>query len=475
MARLRQSVYSRDGYEEVSDFMRGKDTKRLQNFQQFVLKPAIIALLAADGIGYFIARSTMNYTPPVPKEWGDRGLAVKASADVPMPAAAIPAPVARVSGSGILEGGSDDVQHFLAGTNESESDPELAVIGPVDLPEKRIASSRRILVSRISSSAKLELRTIRPTNAAFVRAFPARFNSIASAALVHDREGLGEPDTSASLPGEGLSASAVLPETGQEPASPPSAQPLTDELPALSDPMHAVTDPRSEAPTLPATTEDAIAEPFSVADAVTSQATPAGSRLPTTEVAVSSLAQAILAGEQRDQALQESSSQQPAERFAAPLVSASQSFPDQHQSAAAIDKNPGWNLVGGHDKHNGNAAPSATLANLASRGKGLSGTGHDEDLNAIAAQGKFSRGVDERGKSVDAQNAEAGHSIRLGDLLAALAPMMDIGEFGRLSASKSADAVVTLEALQNYGIPLEYDPIERTVSIQAGTKIKIVA
>ena len=293
--------------------------------------------------------------------------------------------------------------------------------------------------------------------------------------MLHDREGSGEPDSSAGLSGEGLSASADLPETGQEPASPSSAEPLTDELPALSDPMHAVSDPPTDAPALPAATEDAIAEPFSVAYAVTSQVTPADLRLQTTVVAVSSLARAILAGEQRDRALQESSSQQPAERFAAALVSASQSLPDQHQSAAAIDKNPGWNWVGGHDKHDGNAAHRATLTNLASRGKGLSGTGRDEDLNAIAAQGKFSRGVDQRGESVDAQIAEAGHSIRLGDLLAALKPKMDIGEFGRLSASKSADAVVTLEALQNYGIPLEYDPIERTVTILAGTKIEFVA
>lgn len=467
MARLVQAVYSALGYGEVSDSMRGRDTKGLQKFQRFVLKPAIIALLVADGIGYFIARSTMNDSPPVPKGWEDRSLAAAGPAYVPAPGLAGPEPVARVDGTAILEAGSGALDQVPLGPDDREPDPELAASGPAELPEQRIAASRQVLDKRVRGTARLEPRSMRPANSAFARAFSARFKPI-SAATGDDRPELAEPVDRAGLLDEVPPTNAALPEISQESMNAPAEEPLTSELPALSEPTRAVNDQQTDSPVLPASTENVVAEPSGVADSVTSQATPVGTTLQISAAAVSNLAPATLAAGRYNHPAQEDKVAQHGAGLAATNVSVARSIPEKYHSAGGLSRR-------GLVVQARPAEPSETLATLADREAGLTGTGLGDSLSAMEGPGALSRGVDQGAKTVEAQISVPGPSIRLGDLLAAVAPAMDSGEFRKLSGSKNADALVTLETLQNYGIPVEYDSIEGMVSTPAGAKIKLAA
>ena len=459
--------------------MRGRDSKGLQKFQRLVLKPAIIALLAADGIGYFIARSTMNDTPPVPKGWEDHSLAAIAPNYGPAPGLAVPEPMARVDGTAILEAGGGALDQVPLGTDDREPDPELAVNGAAELPDQRIAASRQVLDKRVRGTAKLEPRTMRPADSAFARAFSARFKP-SSAATADDRPDLAEPLYSAGLLGPEPPTDAALPEISQASTSAPIAEPLTDELPALSEPMGTANDQQTDPPAVPASTENVIGEPSSVADSVTSEATPDGATLQISAAAVSNFVPAILAADHDKNAPQENSVAQHAAGLAVTNASVSRSDPEKRHAAGKIDESRKWEFAGAQARPSlvgtaGLAARSATLANLAAREVGLAIAGSDDSLSAIEGPATLSRGVDQGANAADGQIAVSGPSIRLGDLLAALAPAMDIGEYRRLSGSKNAGALVTLETLQNYGIPVEYDSIGRTLSTLAGAKIKLAA
>lgn len=467
MARLVQAVYSALGYGEVSDSMRGRDTKGLQKFQRFVLKPAIIALLVADGIGYFIARSTMNDSPPVPQGWEDRSLAAAVPTYVPAPGLAGPEPVARVDGTAKLAARSGALDQVPLGTDDSEPDPELSASGPAELPEQRLAASRQVLDKRVRGTARLEPRSMRPANSAFARAFSARFK-LSSAATGDNRPELTEPVDRAGLLDQVPPTNAALPEISLESMSAPAEEPLTSELPALSEPTRAVNDQQTDSPVLPASTENVVAEPSGAADSVTSQATPVGTTLQISAAAVSNLAPAILVADRYNHPAHEDSVAQHAAGLAATNGSVSRSIPEKHHSADGLS-------LRGLAVQARPAAPSETLATRADREAGLTETGFGDSLSAIESPGALSRGVDQGVKTVGAQSTVPGPSIRLGDLLAAVEPAMDIGEFRKLSGSKNADALVTLETLKNYGIPVEYDSIERIVSTPAGTKIKIAA
>lgn len=469
---------------KVSDSMLARETKRLQKFQRFVLKPAIIALFAADGIGYFIARSNMNETPPVPQGWVDRGVAATASAYVPMPDPTMPQQAVRLGAAGIEPVRSDAAEQFPAGADYSEAEPELAGDDMAEVSEHKVAAERPALVKRVNSAARLGANTLRPANAAFARAFPAQFKPIA-AASGGDRQGLAEPDHpdyTAALLGEGSATTKVLPEIGQGSESPPSAEPLTAELPALSEPMRAVMGQQADAPVLPASTEDADPELPGVADAVTGQAEPVGPHWPASAAAVSDSASATTAGGPliQDLALQPAAAQlssaQPAADLAAANVSAAGSVPKQHQSAAVIAEIRGPNFAGLPARSKmGEPTSPAMPATLADHDASLARSGDCEGLSAIEGQGAFSRGVGRSDRAVDVQTADQGPSIRLRDLLAALAPMMDAAEFDELSGSNNADALVTVGTLKNYGIPVVYDPVARTISTPAGATIKTVA
>ena len=454
----------------------------MQKFQRFVLKPAIIALFAADGIGYFIARSNMNDAPPVPQGWVDRGLAATAPAYVPMPDPTMPQQAVRLGVAGIEPVRSEAAEQFPAGAGYSEAEPELAGGDPAEVSEPKVAAARPVAVKRVNSTARLGATTPRPANAAFARAFPAQFKPIVAAAG-GNRQGLAEPDYpdySAALSGEGPAKTTVPPENGQGSESPPSGEPLTDELPALSEPTRAVTGQQADAPVLPASSADADAELPGVADAVTGQAEPVGPHWPATAAAISDSTAATTAGgpliqDQRDLALQFAAGQRGSAQHAAGLaaanISAAGSVPRKHQAAAVIAENRGEDFAGSRGSSSMGMPPSP--ANLAERGPGRGSTGDSAGFSVSAVQDPSLRGVGESDQTVDALPAAGGPSIRLRDLLAAVAAMMDANEFRELSGSTSADALVTVKSLQDWGIPVAYNPGERTISTPAGATIKI--
>lgn len=444
--------------------MSDRDINGLAKLQRYVLKPALIAMLAADGIGYFVARSHMNEAPPVPQvfERTAQTVVVAAPTDLSISEFTSPRQNPVAAEPEYLGPGLEAAEPLPENVDVSE--PE--VIRPPDLPAARFVAARPSSRNQGGKSLAGGQTRLRSANAAFARAFPAHFNPAPpnqGGELTDIRAPAGFDDHGLKV-GESADFLDAPLNVGAGPASLPSPEPQTLDPPAVPPENYGGID---QGPIAPAssnsdaqTPEDRGVSAFEEPDAESSQASPieAGGLTIAGKSLGFDMARLVDANSnlpQRNEAM---------DRFHA-LGAA---WATDGTVSRALPAKPNQNVAASTALHPADTGPAAHAT-------GHSGAKSRETVGAIDVEVAASISDNHLEMFGNSQIVEQQTAIRLADLLATLEPMMDQSEFSRLIGSKSADALVTLETLRNFGIAVAYNASERTVTTPGGMKIEAVS
>ena len=400
----------------------------LAKFKRLVLHPAMIALCAADAVGYYATRARLDTVVPfvADPDYASAG-ARYAPSQAPIASFALPQQPVQAD---LVEGQS--AARLVQEPDNGAAIAELAVMEPAEPPvadgsasDRTMDRAPRFRAGMPALHSTAEQITARTAAAAFGRAFPAHFAAQGNA------EGLEVADVNAAADsdlavsdelGDGARANAasaagdqIEPERDGDVAS-------GTELPAVSNRAQ----PNSSLPKLdPAPSSNEIETPV---------AQPSVEISPDDQIA----AQATIVVPQRT--VTAAAAVIHKVEHAAKRLSAVQPLTVSARQRANVASVSSITLA---QHSNGAVKPSADPA----------------PLTALAA-------------SASAGSILYGHvAVRLGDLLDAFEPVMDRAEFERLSRSPDTAALVTLARLRDAGIPVSYDAAEHTVAAAGDVRI----
>lgn len=437
----------------------------LAKIQRFVVKPAVIALCVADGIGYFVAREHLGEPPPRSATIADASPNGGATDRTDLPIATFALPQLAASGHAPEDQFVDRMATMSdgagQGTGRSLVQPSVPPIEHVAVAPPRVRQLGRPEFGRKASrSAKL----------AFSQAFPARFpaerESSGPAVAAMDepanfQSGLPPPDGEAEIT---EAPNAQSQDWASEPADPVFAA----ELPVGFSAPQELNEPQAGSPAGSARQapfpSDATAVQFGVPSPADAPVGPEPAEAP---AHASSLSRAITPtnGDANIDAVQqsvESADFGPQAALAVPEnlpgYTAARANGDQRGHEVESPASVTANYSAGHDLVLADSSPRANLPNPSLDRPSL-GDLAGGCRSPVGAPGPKSCSY--RIDYISAGAAIYGDqlSVRLGDVLDALKPAMDQAEFDRMSRSRSSDTFVTLETLRNAGIAVRYEKV----------------
>lgn len=447
----------------------------LAKIQRFVVKPAVIALCVADGVGYFVVRSHLAEPPPPSAAFADVGSIDVATAPSDLPIASFALPQEAWSEA---EPRMQVIDAVPTMPDASAQAVDLVASQPLAPPAQERASAGPAPKVRHLSGPAAGGKALRSSRPAFARAFPAQFTPVQEPSWSYDApvQVNSEFESYAPPPSDEAEVSDASLALGHEAAPAPADQAQSAELPAIADAPQEPIGPLASSQVHPteqvAAPGDETAAQFAIPSAADATADPAKA-----DAAVES---STLSGPITPTSAD-------ADSLTAPQAAATTT---DRTAVLPMPANFSGNVAPLAKRHRAartsvRSAPEAVASNVRQSMASVAAPAEAMRLESALksaqkpASAHSAFGPAKAGCSAGSGSAEAARdlrckatvshlstkamvsgnriSVRLRDLLDALAPVMDPAEFDELTHSKGSDAFVTFETLRNAGISVRYD------------------